>query len=222
MSALRFALALMRRRAARTGRPAPAAHSLARAPQRGVGAAAWHLHVRRSLLRVEPRLSLAVSMVAAPPAVTPPTATAVESPAAERTREVLAHFRRHDRTHERRAIELRVVCATERLTQRCITRAVRIEAERAPAAAATAAPAGVVMTTPAVDLRLPARPAAVERAQEPPPEVRSAVAALGAPEPVRADPAPVVAAPDVERLADSVLDVIDRRVVAHRERLGRP
>jgi hypothetical protein len=33
---------------------------------------------------------------------------------------------------------------------------------------------------------------------------------------------PAPPAPDVERLADSVLDVIDRRVIAHRERLGRP
>jgi hypothetical protein len=41
------------------------------------------------------------------------------------------------------------------------------------------------------------------------------------PEPRRAAPTPAAPAADVERLTDEVVRRIDRRIAAHRERLGR-
>jgi hypothetical protein len=218
--ALRFALALIRRRAARTGPPAPAA-PLSVAAQRGAPrVCAWHLHRHCSLLRVEPRLSLTVAVsVTAPPAAA--ASPAMIAPAAERVREVLAFFRRHDHTRERRSIELHVVRASERLTERCVARAVRIDGERPAAVVVAAAPARVV-TAPAVELRLARQAAVAVQPDEPVREPRRLAAALTSPGLAPTAPAPALVAPDVERLADSVLEVIDRRVVAHRERLGRP
>jgi hypothetical protein len=224
--ALRFALALARRHAPRAGSVARAA--LALAPVRGGGQSVWHLHLRRSLVRVEPKLVLTLAGAPAPADAAAAPAAPPDAPA-ERVREVQAYYRLRDRARARRTVELRVLRGAERLTERCVARAVRVDGEcspeREPRTAreivrAVASPAPLELRTVApAGVRAPA--AAPEQQ---PPEIRSALAAFDSDpaRPVREEAPPAPVMPDVERLAESVLDVIDRRVVAHRERLGRP
>jgi hypothetical protein len=251
----RFARAVLGRYGLRPGRVPPVEASLLR---RAAPALAWHLHLRRNEVRVEPRLQLALA-----------TARGVERRELRETRieregrgaappPVEAVVRRSLAERELRVVETRVAREADAVLRRVLARATRLEAGNpvpVPAGASaytppgfTGVPAGPLATAPRPAFaapseapvyappRLPAPPAVplvtLPRPAAPAPpaaDLRGALAAAGrdAASPAAArgvQPAAVLpqAAPvDVEQLTESVLDAIDRRVVARRERLGR-
>jgi hypothetical protein len=177
--------------------------------------AAWHLHVAETRVNVAPRIALTV--VAAPAAERTPG----PAPVAATAPVVLARLRHSTSTAR----------VTEALTlvRHASTRGVRVEPGASPAAApipsvqplAQAPAAAATMPAPAAP---PPPPLVVAR------PVLSApgLPALAAMEPARdgrrngAAPAVPGTTPtiDVERITDSVLGALDRRLIAHRERYG--
>jgi hypothetical protein len=175
--------------------------------------AAWHLHVAHSQVDVTPHIGVTIvaeraTARSAVPAITP-----------------VASVRMHHSTSTVR------IEAARTLVEHAHTRAVRVEPGRAPVAALSSTPAQITgrpqltTSTPVPSLQddpplVVVRP--TPSSPDPPPTV------LAAPEPVRSArrdsdtpsapaPAPSI---DVERITDSVLSALDRRVIAHRERYG--
>jgi hypothetical protein len=175
--------------------------------------AAWHLHVAGTRVNVAQRIAL----TEAPPAAErAPVAASVAATATV----VLARFR-----HSTSTVRVREALT---LVQHTHTRGIRVEPGAGPAAAAPGAmqllappPAAAAIPAPVAP---PPPPLVVARpgpsAPEPP--------TLDAREPARAGrrdraaPPALGSAPsiDVERITDSVLGALDRRLIAHRERYG--
>jgi hypothetical protein len=136
---------------------------------------------------------------------------------------------------------LRTVVAVraEKLTERVMSRGVRIDprpagldaaARRARAAHPAAPPATAAAPVAAADLAVPVRTTVVAS----PPAAADPARAPGSPQPPAAAPFPLVTHPtaggtaprhappiDVARVTDAVIASIDRRIVAESERLGR-
>lgn len=181
------------------------------------GAAAWHVHVHRHHTHVRPRMALELTIAAGPRA-------ADGSPGIDGTSAITRVVsRRHERTVvERRTSLLRVVRALE---------AQAAGRGQGPSDGRDGAP-GRVVRAPAPPPPMVLRPAAVVAPDAPPPAPPGALTGLAvddhrpsatrAPAAHAASPTSAAVAPavDVERLAADVIDVIDRRVTAHRERLG--
>jgi hypothetical protein len=208
-----FAAGLRARHRRRVGRvPALPAVALVlpRAP-----APVWHVHAGGPRLHVAP--SIAVTIASPPPSPAPPRAAPALTPA-------LA-------APTRREITTRRVHEASMVVERIRSRGVRIEAGAprpvppsvAPASlAAPAAPPVALAPSPSpVALVLAARyPATVG------PDPRAVVAAGDhadgpALDATRSAPPPAtVPTLDVERITDSVIGALDRRLIAHRERFG--
>jgi hypothetical protein len=224
-----FALALAGRHRRRQGSVPRASLALAR-PLAGGSTRHLHLHLllrlRRARVRIEPRAAPALTCVAVPPSAARRAAPALAG--GQTSFQTL--LRRTERVHERDRLELHVVrdarLEVEHFVDRVLTRSRRLDGEdrsRAGSGTATIAP-------PPLELHaLPPRHPRAAATDPSLPAARSSALApfdAGAAGTEHREPSAtatlVAAPPDVERLAESVLDVIDRRLIAHGERLGRP
>jgi hypothetical protein len=222
----RFAGALLRRYGLRPGSVAPVQATLLHA---GAQSTHWRVHLHLLQQRTEVRVAPQLTLVLAPS----PSAGGVIRGEPHHVRDGAHAFaapvetvavRRTLSERELRVVETRAAREAVTVVQRVLARATRLDASPAAVPGRTTA----AYAPPRVDLVLARRPVP---AAAPDLEVQAAVARAAADAATAAVPgavrsgtaisAPLTAEVDVERLTDSVLEAIDSRVVARRERLGR-